>query len=155
MRLNICDVIHPLYYSGFALTDNRNFIEFYLKKFPKLNQEFRPFIFDEKTLSFELGGEVKVEEQKKSVFFGDFILDNKIFYQYFIAKYKEVQFFWLHKWLGKNKSGLIGVVKEGKLIGLLKTRKRRSKNGFKQEEGRKEVVSERKISSKEARKRDS
>jgi len=148
MRLNICDIVHPLYYSDFALTDNKNFIEFYLKKFPKLNQEFRPFIFDEKTLSFELGGEVKAEEQKKSIFFGDFILDNKIFYKYFIVKYKEVQFFWLHKWLGQSKSGLIGVVKNGKLIGLLKTRKRRSKNGFKSEERRKEVVSERKTSSK-------
>jgi len=152
-RLNICDIIKPLFYSGFALTDNSNFIEFYVKKFPKLNQEFKEFVFNENTLSFELGGQVKAEEQKKSVFFDDFILDNKIFYHYFIAKYKEMQFYWLNRWMGQKRAGLIAIVKDGKLIGLLKTKKRRTENGNQIEEkrgkeGRKENVSKRKTSSK-------
>lgn len=152
-RLNICDMIKPLYYSGFCLTDNKKFIEFYVKKFPKLNQEFKPFIFTEETMSFELGGTVEPQETKKSIYFDDFVLDNRVLFDYFIDKYKEVKYFWLNKWLGKSKSGLIGIVKNGKLVGLLKTRKRRLSHGFSTEEGkegRKEAVSKRKISSKES-----
>lgn len=128
-KLNICDVVQPLFYSGFALTDNRNFIEFYIKKFPKLNQEFKEFHFDESTLDFELGGSVEPEEEKKYVSFGDFVLDNKIFYHYFKVKYKELQFYQFNKWLGKKRTGLIALVNGGKLIGLLKTRKRRFSHG--------------------------
>lgn len=142
MKLKICDIIQiPLYFSGFCLTDNKTFCEFYVKKFPKLNQEFKSFNFTEQTLSFDIGGEVIPQEREKSVFFGDYLLDNRILFDYFIAKYKEVKFFQLNKWLGGKRSGLIGIVKDGKLIGLLKTRKRRSKNGFKTKEGRKEDVS--------------
>ena len=143
-RLNICDMIKPLYYSGFCLTDNNKFIEFYVKKFPKLNQEFKSFNFTEETMSFELGGAIEPIENKKNVYFGDFVLDNKVLFSYFVDKYKEVKYFWLNKWLGKSKSGLIGIVKDGKLVGLLKTRKRRLSHGISTEErkeGRKEVVS--------------
>lgn len=128
-HLNICDVVQPLFYSGFALTDNKNFIEFYIKKFPKLNQTFKEFQFDESTLNFELGGSVEAYEEKKYVVFDNFILDNKLFYHYFKAKYKEMQFYWFNKWLGKKRTGLIAIVKDGKLIGLLKTRKRRFPHG--------------------------
>lgn len=136
-KLNICDMIKPLYYSGFCLTDNKTFIEFYVKKYPKLNQEFKSFNFTEETLNFELGGEVKPSKGKKNVFFDNFKLDNGILFDYFIDKYKEVKFFWLNKWYGKSRSGLIGIVKDGKLVGLLKTRKRRLQNGIStQEEGK-------------------
>lgn len=133
-RLNICDMIKPLHYSGFCLTDNKTFCEFYVNKFPKLNQEFKSFTFTEETLNFELGGAVEPVEREKSVFFGDFLLDNKILFDYFKGKYKEVKYFWFKKWFGKSRSGLIAIVKDGKLVGLLKTRKRRSKNGYSTEE---------------------
>jgi len=154
MKLNICNIIKvPLYFSGFCLTDNRTFCEFYVKKFPKLNQEFKSFIFTEQNIAFDIGGEVEPLTNEKSVFFGDFLLDNRSLFDYFVIKHKEVKYFWLNKWLGKKGSGLIGVIKDGKMVGLFKTRKRRSKNGFStqenRKEGRKEVVSERKISSKE------
>jgi hypothetical protein len=155
MRLNICDIIKlPLYYSGFCITDNKTFCEFYMKKFPKLNQEFKPFEFTEQTLSFEIGGEVLPEKNEKGVSFGDFLLDNGILFDYFIDKHKEVKFFWLNKWFGKNKSGLIGIVKSGKLVGMFKTRKRRLSHGTSiQEEGKrsgKKAILKRKISSKES-----
>lgn len=137
-KLNICDMIKPLHYSGFCLTDNRTFCEFYVKKFPKLNQQFKQFNFTEETLNFELGGEVNPVEGKKNIFFDNFKLDNRILFDYFIGKYKEVKFFWLNKWFGKSRSGLIGIVKEGKLVGLLKTKKRRLENGTSTQEERKE-----------------
>lgn len=137
-KLNICDMIKPLHYSGFCLTDNKTFCEFYVKKFPKLNQQFRQFNFTEETLNFELGGEVNPVEGKKNVFFDNFKLDNRILFDYFIGKYKEVKFFWLNKWFGKSRSGLVGIVKDGKLVGLLKTKKRRLENGNSTQEERKE-----------------
>lgn len=137
-KLNICDMIKPLHYSGFCLTDNKTFCEFYVKKFPKLNQQFKQFNFTEETLNFELGGEVNPVEGKKNVFFDNFKLDNRILFDYFIGKYKEVKFFWLNKWFGKSRSGLVGIVKDGKLVGLLKTKKRRLENGNSTQEERKE-----------------
>jgi hypothetical protein len=150
-KLNICDIVQPLYYSGFALTDNKSFIEFHLKKFPKLNQTFKEFVFTEDSISFEIGAGIIPEEQKKNILFDNFILDNKLLYHYFIAKYKEVQFYWFNKWLGKKGTGLIAIVKDGKLIGLLKTRKRRLSDGYQEQDKRKgkEIVFKRKISSKE------
>jgi hypothetical protein len=40
-----------------------------------------------------------------------------------VDKYKEVDFYLLKKFLGKEQVGNIGIIKEGKLIGLLKTKK--------------------------------
>jgi hypothetical protein len=153
MGMNICSIVKvPLYYSGFCLTDNKTFCEFYIRKFPKLNQKFESFEFTEKTLSFDIGNEIVPTKIQKKVYFGDFLLDNSDLFDYFVDKYKEVKYFWLNKWLGDKRSGFIGIVKDGKMVGLFKTRKRRLANGIHIEEERKsigkEVVSERKISSK-------
>jgi hypothetical protein len=146
-KINICEIVNPLYYSGFCLTDNKNFCEFYVKKFPKLNQDFRSFFFDENNLKFKLGNEVEPEELKKNVLFNDFSLDNKVFFVYFVSKYKGIKFFWLERWLEKNRSGLIGIVDlQNKLVGLLKTKKRRTKDGSKTNE---EGKGKREASSKE------
>ena len=135
-KLNICDMIKPLYYSGFCLTDDKTFCEFYVRKIPKLNQEFKPFQFTEENMEFELGGEVEPTKGKQKMFFGDFLLDNTILFDYFVGKYKEIKFFWVNKWLGKSKSGLVSIVKDGKMVGLLRTRKRRSQNVKAKEEGK-------------------
>ena len=57
----------PLYYSGFCLTDNSNFSEFYLNRIPKLNYQFKEFKFTEENLIYELEEDEVEEEELQAV----------------------------------------------------------------------------------------
>ena len=116
----------PLYYSGFCLTDNNNFSEFHLNRVPKLNYQFIEFKFTEENLTYELEkNEITPIVNKKNVLFGDFILDKLIYYSYFTKKYKEVKFYFVKSFLGENVVGVIGIVKENKLVGMLLLKRRK------------------------------
>lgn len=115
----------PLYYSRFCLTDNINFAEFHVNKIPMLNYPFKDFEFNESNLMYVLDNEVFPKKDRKNIHFGIFYLDNSVYYYYFINKYKDPKFFWITSFLGREVKGYIGVVKDGKLIGLLITRRKK------------------------------
>ena len=116
----------PLYYSGFCLTDNTNFSEFYLNRIPKLNYQFKEFKFTEENLIYGLEkNEVNPIVNRKNVLFGDFVLDKFIYYNYFIRKYKEVKFYFVKSFLSALVVGVVGIMKEDKLIGVLLLKRRK------------------------------
>lgn len=117
----------PLYYSGFCLTDNLNFAEFYLPILPKECRETKRFEFDDNKLQFQIGQHPKImiDDEKKVVMFDNFFID-KSYFLYFSKKYPNANFYWLKSFINEPIIGLVGVLIGTKLVGLLKLKPERS-----------------------------
>jgi hypothetical protein len=118
----IFDLCDNLFFSGFCLTDNVNFSEFYLIEIPKeCKKEFKEFIFDEESLIFQIGDQPRIifDEDEKNVKFDNLFID-KEFFLYFTNKYPSANFFWLKSFLKEPICGLVGVLIGTKMVGLLK-----------------------------------
>jgi hypothetical protein len=109
----IFDLGDPFWFSGFCLTDNENFSEFYLKKIPRLNFEYKSFDFSEKDMIYKIEKEVKKEKIKDKV--------SKHHFNYFEKKYKDIKLY-LVSFLQTN--GFVGIVKEDRLVGILKLKEK-------------------------------
>lgn len=116
-----------LYFSGFCLTDNVNFSEFYIKKIPDLKKKYFSFDFDEKDMVYNLGKEIKKEEIENKV--------SNIHFNYFIKKYENSKFFLLESFLNNKTSDSVGIVKEDKLVGILKIKENENGKVCIQEKG--------------------
>lgn len=101
-----------LYFSGFCLTDNKNFSEFYIKKIPDLKKQYKTFDFSEKDMIYSLEEEVKKEN-----------IENKVsdtHFNYFTKKYKNIKFYLLKSFLNIPTFDSVGIVRNDKLVGILK-----------------------------------
>lgn len=108
-----------IYFSGFCITDNENFAEFYIRKFPKLNYPFKRFEFDEDNFKYETTSKVMVNLTKTKALFDKREADRKYF-DYFINKYKLVEFFKVERFMG-FKCDLVGIfdIEKNRLVGLI------------------------------------
>lgn len=116
----------PLYFSGFCITDNYNFSEFFLSDIPEEMKNFTPirkFEFKEETLMYQIGDHPKIiiDEEQNRVVFDNFFVD-KEYFLYFTNKYPNANFLWLKSFLKEPILGLVGVLVGTKLVGLLKTK---------------------------------
>lgn len=123
----IFDLGIPLYFSGFCLTDQFNFAEFYVNKIPKLDFIFGKLKFTEKDLIFHLDKEIlDVKHNNKYIQIEKFYILN-FYYLYFVYKYKNIKLYWLKDFLQQSAYRKIAVVDEitKKLVGILiaKTKK--------------------------------
>ncbi|MDY0314147.1 MAG: hypothetical protein RBR32_03635 [Bacteroidales bacterium] len=112
-------------YSGTTLTDLKNFAEFNVEKPPNIpDVELIKFRFkngiDEKNIQFSLDQEVKPIVKGEMVYFGERVV-NIQFYNYFIKKYLNIKFYWFDKFMDRLAMDNIAVVKNGGLIGYLRT----------------------------------
>lgn len=118
-KKTIFDTGDVLYYSGFALTDNKNFCQFFVKKFPKLNYTFKKFSFSEKDLLFSLDKEVKPVLNHNYAIFDPGRVD-LIYFNHFQEHFKSIKFFLLKEFRGKSALGkvLIFDQEKGKAVGI-------------------------------------
>jgi len=118
---DIYTICSTLYYSGFCLTDNKNFSEFWLFKIPRLGYPFKSFKFGRRDMNF-IFEEMEITPKKisNSVLLGNLEVD-KTFVMYFINKYgKDITYRKVKKSFNKINENLVGVFKDGKNIGILK-----------------------------------
>jgi hypothetical protein len=108
-----------LYYSGFALTDNKNFCQFFVKKFPKLNYTFKKFDFFEADLTFSLDKEVKPVLNHNYAIFEPGKIE-LLYFNHFKENNKEIKFFLLKEFRGKSALGKVLVfdIEKNRPIGL-------------------------------------
>lgn len=125
----IFDRKEKLYYSGFCLTDNLHFAEFYLPKLPsECRKPVEIFTFEEDKLVYQIGDQPRISfSDEKIVKFNDFFVD-KCFVMYFTNKYPQGKFYWLKSFLKEPIIGLIGVLIGTKLVGMLKLKSERKES---------------------------
>ena len=112
-----------LFFSGYAFTDNKNFAHFGIKKMPKLNIKYKKFAFGEKDLIFSLDIEIKPVVNGNKVTFGNYFA-NIIYYDYFLKLKRELHFFTLKEFLGKETTNKVLIMnKLKKPIGVLNLQK--------------------------------
>lgn len=106
------------------MTDNKNFSEFGLMKIPKLGYNFKKFKLNKKDIKYLSDTqEIKPKSKKDKVFFDGFFID-KLFIDYFTNKYgKDIKYKKIKTFMGVTSDNLIGIFKNQKLIGILKTKK--------------------------------
>lgn len=103
------------------LTDNKNMVEFEVESPPI--SVIKTLKFKNKPdLSYELESKlIPNQDGSKVIFIHDsmqYYID-KTFCEYFEDKYKEVKYYWIKKFLGKEVEEKIGVINNKKLIGIL------------------------------------
>jgi len=108
-----------LYYSGFALTDNKNFCQFFVKKFPKLNYQFKKFGFSESDLTFSLDKEVNPVINHNYAMFDSGKID-LLYFNYFQERFKSLKFFTLKDFRNQSSLGkvLIFDFDKNKAVGI-------------------------------------
>jgi hypothetical protein len=105
-KRTIFDTGDALYYSGFCLTDNKNFCQFFVKKFPKLNYTFKKFSFFEKDLAFSLDREtIPVLNGNYAIFEHGKV--DLLYFNYFKERFAELKFFILKDFRGNSALGKI------------------------------------------------
>jgi len=111
------------FFSGYALTDNKNFAHFGVKKLPRLNISYKKFSFDENNLTFSLDTNIVPVVNKNKVSFEDYFIDI-MYYNYFLKLKEDLQFFKLKEFLGKETTNKILIMnKLNKPIGVLNLQK--------------------------------
>jgi hypothetical protein len=118
-KRTIFDTGDVLYYSGFALTDNKNFCQFFVKKFPKLNYNFRKFAFSESDLIFSLDKEVNPVVNHNYAVFDSGKID-LLYFNHFQDRFKSLKFFVLKDFRNESALGKILVfdTDKNKVVGI-------------------------------------
>jgi len=90
---SIFDVSNKLWFSGFCLTDNRFFSEFYFTSVPNFKLEkLEKMEFEERDLDFELGKEISRNDIKDT-----------IYSRHFLEQYDRIKFFDVKSFIGKRR----------------------------------------------------
>jgi hypothetical protein len=126
---DLFDLGQPLYYSGFALTDDYNVVLFFIDndflEKNNLTNQLNTFNLNENDL------QIKFDKQK--ILKPDFLEDSYIFNEigkieknklnWFFEYYPECAFYPITEWFGKSVNTLVIVLKEqfGKVVGVVKT----------------------------------
>ena len=130
---NISDLFNlnePLYYSGFALTNNDDIILFFIDneflEKNNLTNQLNEFNLNENDLQIGYNNQQFLTYQnqnKETVLFPDvgLIAKNKI--DWFVKHYPNCAFYPVTEWFGKSVNTLIIVLREqfGKVVGVVKT----------------------------------
>ena len=116
----------PLYFSGTCLTDNKNFTDFVSNLLFEKEREpvqYKPFVFQQKTLIYELGEEVFPKEKDNFFIFpNDFVVD-KLYVNHFNKH--TFKYYYLESFLGGHTNKKVGLIESNKLIGVLMLHKRK------------------------------
>lgn len=118
---SIYDLGLDLYWSGFCLTDNTNFCQFFVKKVPKLGYKFKKFAFEREDLNFVLDRQVTpVLSSTHAEIDGDFV--DLIYYNLVVGN-NNCSFYRLKSFLTIPTSNKIIVINEKeKPVGMFITK---------------------------------
>jgi hypothetical protein len=119
---------NPIYFSGFALTDNLNYILFHVNKQFILDNfiqdDILEFIFSEESVDMQINRNVSLNPiiQNDQVEFTDFGLIKRSVYD-LVIKHSPIKnsFFPVLEWFGEAVNSLICCLSDGKMVAVVKT----------------------------------
>ena len=126
---DLFDLNQPLYYSGFALTDDYNVVLFFIDndflEKNSLTNQLNGFNLNENNLQIKFDKQkiLKPEPQENSYVFNEIGEIEKNRLDWFFKHYPECAFYPVTEWFGKSVNTLVIVLREqfGKVVGVVKT----------------------------------
>lgn len=126
---DLFDLNQPLYYSGFALTDDYNVVLFFIDndflEKNSLTNQLNGFNLNENDLQIKFDKQkiFKPKPQENSYVFNEIGEIEKNRLDWFFKHYPECTFYPVTEWFGKSVNTLVIVLREqfGKVVGVVKT----------------------------------